>query len=174
MPTRLMVLGSGGREHALAWRLARDPERPEVWVAPGNEGMARTFRAFPVDPGDARAVAEIARREQVDLVVVGPEAPLAAGVADALAAAGIGVSGAARDAARLESSKWFAKQVMTEAGIPTASAEMFDTVPAALAALEHMGPPWVIKADGLAAGKGVLVTSARAEAQAFVRDCLEG
>ncbi len=169
-----MVLGSGGREHALAWRLARDPERPEVIVAPGNEGMARTFRCVPVTAEDPRAVVEIARREQVDLVIVGPEAPLAAGVADGLAAAGIAVSGAAREPAQLEASKWFAKQVMTEAGIPTATAEVFETPAPALAALERMGPPWVLKADGLAAGKGVLVTSSRGEAQAFVRECLEG
>ena len=169
-----MVLGSGGREHALAWRLARDPERPEVIVAPGNEGMARTLRCVPVAAEDPRGVVEIARREGADLVVVGPEAPLAAGVADALQAAGIAVSGAAREAARLESSKWFAKQVMAEAGIATAAAEVFETPAPALAALERLGPPWVIKADGLAAGKGVLVTSSRSEAQAFVRDCLEG
>jgi phosphoribosylamine--glycine ligase len=169
-----MVLGSGGREHALAWRLARDPERPEVIVAPGNEGMARTFRCAPVAGEDPRGVVDLAREERVDLVVVGPEAPLAAGVADALEAAGVAVSGAAREPAQLETSKWFAKQVMAEAGIPTAPAEVFEAPAAALAALDALGPPWVIKADGLAAGKGVRVTSSRDEAQAFVRDCLEG
>ncbi len=174
MPARILVLGAGGREHALAWRLAKDPERPEVIVAPGNAGMAQAFRRLAVDAEDARAVVELARREAVSLVVVGPEAPLAAGVADALAEAGFAVSGAAREPARLESSKWFAKQLMLEAGVPTAAAEAHDDVSLALAALDRLGPRWVVKADGLAAGKGVRVTSDRAEAQAFVRDCLEG
>jgi len=174
MPSRVLVLGSGGREHALAWRLARDPERPEVLVAPGNDGMARAFRRLEVAPGDPAAVVALARREAVDLVVVGPEAPLAAGVADALAGAGIAVSGASREAARLESSKWFAKRIMAEAGVPTAEAEAFEDADAAREALDRFGPRWVIKADGLAAGKGVCVTDARAEAEAFVRECLEG
>lgn len=174
MPSRLLVLGSGGREHAFAWRLARDPERPEVIVAPGNEGMARTFRCVPCSLEDPDEVLRVARRESVDLVLVGPEAPLAAGVADALAEAGLAVSGATREAARLESSKWFAKQVMAEAGIATATAEAFEAAPPALAALDRMGPPWVLKADGLAAGKGVLVTTSRSEARSFARDCLEG
>ena len=171
---RILVLGSGGREHALAWRLARDPERPEVLVAPGNDGMARAFRRCDVEPESPHAVVELARRERVSLVVVGPEALLAAGVADALLEAGIPVSGAVRDAARLESSKWFAKQVMREAGVPTAAAEAFEQLESALAALERSGPPWVVKADGLAGGKGVLVTSSHAAASAFVRECLEG
>ena len=174
MPPRILILGSGGREHALAWRLALDPGSPEVLVAPGNDGMARSFRRLAVDPEDPRAVVALARREQVSLVVVGPEAPLAAGVADALVEAGIAVSGASRDGARLESSKWFAKQVMREAGVPTAAAESHDSLREALAALERFAPRWVVKADGLAAGKGVLVTSSRSDAEAFVRDCLEG
>src|SRR5690349_9133312 len=111
MSSRILVLGAGGREHALAWRLARDPERPELLVAPGNDGMARTFARFHVRETDPVAVVELARRERVTLVVVGPEAALAAGVADALMAAEVPVSGASRAAAQLESSKWFAKQV---------------------------------------------------------------
>src|SRR5215467_8258833 len=103
MSSRILVLGSGGREHALAWRLSRDPESPEAVVAPGNDAMAQHFRC-------------------VALVVVGPEAPLAAGVSDALRAAGFAVSGASRAAARLESSKWFAKELMREAGVPTPAA----------------------------------------------------
>lgn len=174
MPARILVLGAGGREHALAWRLARDPERPDVIVAPGNEGMARAFRCVAVAAEDPRGVVELARREKVSLVVVGPEAALAAGVADALGSAGVLVSGAAREPAQIESSKWFAKELMHAAGIPTATAESFETVGPALAALDRLGPPWVVKADGLAAGKGVLVSSARAEAIAFLRECLEG
>ena len=174
MSARILVLGSGGREHALAWRLARDPERPEIVVAPGNDGMARSFRCAAVRESDPAAVVELARRESPSLVVVGPEAPLAAGVSDALRAAGFAVSGASRAAARLESSKWFAKELMREAGVPTPAAAEFTDPAQALAALDGFGPPWVVKADGLAAGKGVRVTHDRAEAAAFVRDCLEG
>src|SRR5712691_11478220 len=105
MGQRILVLGAGGREHALAWRLARDPERPEVIVAPGNDGLSRSFRRLEVCETDPAAVVEAARRERVALVVIGPEAVLAAGVSDALAAAGIAVSGASQAAARLESSK---------------------------------------------------------------------
>jgi phosphoribosylamine--glycine ligase len=174
MSRRILVVGSGGREHALAWRLARDPEQPEVIVAPGNEGIARAFRCLDVRPEDPAPVVALARRESVALVVVGPEAPLAAGLADALADAGIAVSGASREAARIESSKWFAKQLMREAGVPTAEAEAHEDAHRALAALDRLGPPWVVKADGLAAGKGVRVTRSRAEAEAFVHECLEG
>lgn len=171
---RILVLGSGGREHALAWRLAQDPERPEVSVAPGNDGMAQQFERFAVRDTDPADVVALVARERFDLVVIGPEAPLAAGVSDALVAAGVQVSGASQAAARLESSKWFAKQVMLEAHVPTARAAAFDRVDEALAALDGFGPTWVVKADGLAAGKGVLVTVMRDEAAAFVRACLEG
>ena len=174
MSARILVLGSGGREHALAWRLARDPERPEVVVAPGNEGIARSFRCVAVSEQDPAAVVELARRESPELVVVGPEAPLAAGVSDALRAAGFAVSGASRAAAQLETSKWFAKELMLGANVPTPAAAGFGDLALARAALERFGPPWVVKADGLAAGKGVLVTSSAAQAEAFLRDCLEG
>jgi len=172
-PSRILVLGSGGREHALAWRLARDAHAPEVLVAPGNPGIARHFACVPLEPTDAAAVIEACRRLRVELVVVGPENVLAAGVADALAGAGIAVFGASRAAARLESSKSFAKDVMREAGVPTARAESCTDAAAALAALARFDPPFVVKADGLAAGKGVCVTPERAEAEAFVRACLE-
>lgn len=174
MSSRILVLGSGGREHALAWRLARDPDRPEVHVASGNDGMARTFTRHAVVETDPEAVVALARRLEAALVVVGPEAPLAAGVADALAAAGFAVSGAAAGPARLESSKWFAKEVMCEARVPTARAEVFSALADAEAALVRFGPPWVVKADGLAAGKGVLVSSSYDEAHAFLADCLAG
>src|SRR5262245_15319858 len=174
MCARILVLGSGGREHALAWRLARDPDRPEIVVAPGNDGMARSFRRAAVRETDPADVLELARREQPALVVVGPEAPLAAGVSDALRAAGFAVSGASRAAAQLESSKWFAKELMREANVPTPAAAEFHDLARARQALDRFGPPWVVKADGLAAGKGVLVSADRAEAEAFLRECLEG
>jgi len=174
MCARILVLGSGGREHALAWRLARDPDRPEIVVAPGNDGMARSFRRAAVRETDPADVLELARREQPSLVVVGPEAPLAAGVSDALRAAGFAVSGASRAAAQLESSKWFAKELMREANVPTPAAAEFHDLARARAALDRFGPPWVVKADGLAAGKGVVVSADRAEAEAFLRECLEG
>jgi len=172
-PSRILVLGSGGREHALAWRLARDAHAPRVWVAPGNDGMEPAFERLAIGESDAPALLEAVRTLGIDLVVIGPEAPLAAGVSDVLVAAGVRVFGASQAAARLESSKWFAKQVMLAAGVPTARAEVFEDVAPALAALAAFGPTWVIKADGLAAGKGVLVTADRGEAEAFVRACLE-
>lgn len=174
MSRRILVVGSGGREHALAWRLAQDPDRPEVIVAPGNDGIARELTTVRPADMNVSTLLELARREAVDLVVVGPEAPLAAGLVDACLASGVTVFGPVREAARLETSKWFAKQVMLAAGVPTARAETFLASAEALAALDRFGPPWVVKADGLAAGKGVLVTRERAAAEEFVRDCLEG
>jgi len=171
---RYLVVGSGGREHALAWRLALDPGHPEVLVAPGNDGMAAAFERLPVAEGDAAGLVRAARARGVTLVVIGPEAPLAAGVADALVAQGVAVFGPSASAARLEASKWFAKEVMREAGVPTARASVHEDAAEARAALDGAGPPWVLKADGLAAGKGVLVTAARAEAEAFLAACLEG
>jgi phosphoribosylamine--glycine ligase len=169
---RVLVLGSGGREHALAWRLARDPEPAEVLVAPGNEGMGRAFRRLAAGELDPDAIATRCREEGVGLVVIGPEAPLTTGVADALATHGILTFGPSRAAAGLESSKWFAKEVMREAGVPTARAEAFEDLAAARAALGRFGPPYVVKADGLAAGKGVRVTSEREVAESFLADCL--
>jgi phosphoribosylamine---glycine ligase len=171
---RVVVVGSGGREHALAWRLARDPEVAWLAVAPGNEAMARRWPRLAVRDTDADAVVAACREARATLVVIGPEAPLAAGLADALERAGIAAYGPTAAAARLESSKWFAKSVMGEAGVPTARAEAFERSADALAALDRFRAPWVVKADGLAAGKGVLVTSGRDEAERFVRDCLDG
>jgi len=171
--SRILVVGSGGREHALAWRLARDTEVSEVLVAPGNDSMGRSFRRLAIQELDGEALAAACIAERVDLAVIGPDAALEAGVADRLAAAGVAVYGPSRAAAQLEWSKWFAKEVMAEVGVPTARAARHTRIAAARADLDLFGPPWVIKADGLAAGKGVLVTSARDEAEAFLRDCID-
>jgi len=173
-PSRILVVGAGGREHALAWRLARDPEVSEVLIAPGNDGSGRSFRRLAVQESDGVGLARACRDERIDLAVIGPEAPLAAGVADQLRAARIPVYGPSAAAARLESSKWFAKEVLRAANVPTARAVRHERAREALEALADFGPPWVLKADGLAAGKGVLVTSTRAEAEAFLHDCLAG
>jgi phosphoribosylamine--glycine ligase len=170
---RIMVVGAGGREHALAWRLARDPERPQVMVSPGNDGIAREFSCLPSDPSDHARMIALAREHAADLVVIGPETPLSDGLADALSAAGLAAFGPTRDAARLESSKAFAKEILSEAGVPTARSETFVDSATAKRALDHFGPPYVVKADGLAAGKGVRVTSDRLEAERFIADCLE-
>lgn len=172
--SRILVIGSGGREHALALRLRQDAAVEEVLLAPGHEAAARTFRCLPVSERDTDALIEVCRKERVELVVVGPEGPLAAGVVDALEAAGVRAFGPTRVGAQLEASKWFAKQVMSEAGIPTARAERHATLAGARAALARFAPPWVIKADGLAAGKGVCVTREAETAEAFLVSCLEG
>jgi len=173
-PRRVLVVGSGAREHALAWRLARDPDAPEVLAAPGNEGMEDVARRLPIGELEFDRLASACREERVDLVVVGPELPLAAGLADELGAAGVPVFGPGREAARLESSKWFAKEIMRAAGVPTGAAEAFTALEPARRALGRFGPPWVVKADGLAAGKGVRVTDQAEEAEAFLAECLEG
>lgn len=171
---RVLIVGSGGREHALAWRLARDPEPPALWFASGNDGMAPLGTRLDVADADGAGIVAAARDARVDLVVVGPEAPLAAGLVDALTGAGIAAFGPTRAAARLEASKAFAKEVCAAAGVPTARATTAGTLAEARAALAAFAPPWVIKADGLAAGKGVCVTRARESAEAFLRDTLEG
>ncbi len=171
---RILVIGSGGREHALAWRLARDPEPCRVWVTPANDAIAREFPRLDADPHDASALARACRAAGIGLVVVGPEAPLADGITDALQMRDLLVFGPSHAAARLESSKSFAKDVMHAAGVPTARAESFVRAAPAKEALDRFGPTWVLKADGLAAGKGVCVTSDRAEAESFVEACLEG
>jgi len=173
-PRRILIVGSGGREHALAWRLTRDPDRPKVICAPGNDGIGRECRRLPIHEREVDALVGACRDEGVDLVVVGPEGPLAEGLVDALEAAGIAAFGPNREAARIESSKWYAKQLMERAGIPTARAEAFEDLALARAALVSFEPPFVVKADGLAAGKGVRVTSERQAAEAFLAECLEG
>jgi phosphoribosylamine--glycine ligase len=168
---KTLVIGTGGREHALARALARDPGVTEVHAAPGNPGMAAVATLHDVDPLDGRSVAALAAALGVDLVVVGPEAPLVAGVADAVRAAGIAAFGPSGQAARLEGSKAFAKEVMEAAGVPTARAFACTTPEQAGAALDQFAPPYVVKDDGLAAGKGVVVTDSREEALAHATAC---
>jgi phosphoribosylamine--glycine ligase len=168
---KTLVIGTGGREHALARALARDPGVTEVHAAPGNPGMATVATLHDVDPLDGPSVAALAASLGIDLVVVGPEAPLVAGVADAVRTAGIAAFGPSAWAARLEGSKAFAKEVMDAAGVPTARAFVCTTAAEAAAALDELGAPYVVKDDGLAAGKGVVVTGSRAEALAHAAGC---
>jgi phosphoribosylamine---glycine ligase len=169
---RVLVIGSGGREHALARALARDGDVTGLHVAPGNPGIATIAEIHPVTPADPASVVALAARTGADLVVIGPEAPLVAGVADAVRAAGVSCFGPDRAAAMIEGSKSFAKQVMSAAGIPTAAARTCTTAAEAGRALDEFGPPYVVKADGLAAGKGVVVTGDRREAEAHARAVL--
>jgi phosphoribosylamine---glycine ligase len=165
------VIGSGGREHALARALARDAAVTDLHAAPGNPGIGAIAHLHDVTATDPAAVTALAARLAADLVVIGPEAPLVAGVADAVRAAGIGCFGPDQGAAMIEGSKSFAKQVMIAAGVPTAAAVTCRSEPEATAALDMFGPPYVVKADGLAAGKGVAVTPDRGEALRHARDC---
>jgi phosphoribosylamine--glycine ligase len=170
----ILVLGSGAREHALAWRLARDEGSRRIRIAPGNGGTPAVAETVPeLDPTDPVAVARHASRERYDLVVIGPEAPLAAGVADALAQAGIPAFGPSRAAARLESSKAYAKEQMQRAGVPTAASATFTDVEAALDHVRTAARPPVVKADWLAAGKGVVVPGTHDEAASAIRSLLE-
>jgi len=168
---KTLVIGTGGREHALALGLSRDPGVTEVHAAPGNPGMAAIATLHDVDPMSGEAVARLATELGVDLVVVGPEAPLVAGVADAVREAGIAVFGPSAAAAQLEGSKAFAKDIMAGAEVPTAMARLCTTALEAADALDSFGAPYVVKDDGLAAGKGVVVTSDRAAAMAHAIAC---
>jgi phosphoribosylamine--glycine ligase len=168
---KVLVVGSGAREHALVRALLADPGVTEVVAAPGNAGIADEVGTRPLDVGDPSAVASLAAELAVDLVVVGPEVPLVAGAADAVRAAGIACFGPSAAAARLEGSKAFAKDVMTAAGVPTAEALVCSTESEAAAALDRLGAPYVVKDDGLAAGKGVVVTDDRAAALAHAASC---
>jgi len=172
---KVLVVGSGGREHAIAWGLARSPRVTELVVAPGNAGIARSVRTAPgVAVDDVASVVELCAAERPDLVVIGPEAPLVAGLADDLRGSGFGVFGPEAAAARLEGSKSFAKDLMIEANVPTARAAAFVEIEPAVAFVDELGGRAVVKADGLAAGKGVTVAADRDGAVAAVRDCLEG
>ncbi len=168
---RVLVLGSGGREHALARSLARDPAVTQLHAAPGNPGIGDLAQLHQVVATDPVQVTGLARKLAADLVVIGPEAPLVAGVADALRATGLRCFGPDQGAAMIEGSKSFAKQVMTGAGVPTAAARTCRTEAEVAAALDEFGPPYVVKADGLAAGKGVVVTGDRGQAARHALDC---
>ncbi len=161
---RILVLGSGAREHAIILALRSEDEAHAIFAAPGNAGIASDAHLVDLDPNDPDAVTAFADDESIDLVVVGPEAPLIAGVADALRTRGIPVFGPGKAAAQLEGSKAFAKRVMDAAGVPTGRALRAQDSAAVAAALDEFGAPYVVKADGLASGKGVIVTSDRAEA----------
>ncbi|MDH3727588.1 MAG: phosphoribosylamine--glycine ligase [Myxococcales bacterium] len=164
---RILIVGGGAREHALAWRLSHDPA-VEVIGAPGNAGIAALGRNIEIDPTDADRVVALAKQESVDLAVVGPEAPLVAGVVDALRANGIDAFGPNKEAAQLEGSKIYSKEFMARHGIPTAGFRVFGDPDAATRYIEEASRPLVVKADGLAGGKGVIVASTAAEATAGV------
>ncbi len=170
----ILIIGAGGREHALAWKIAQSPQADQVFVAPGNGGTLVETGVENVDlePTDAEALIRFARDQQIDLCIIGPEAPLVAGVSDALVAAGLRCCGPSRQAARLEGSKDFAKAFMQRHGIPTAAYRTFEEREQALAYLDQVGAPVVVKADGLAAGKGVVVAETLAEARAAVEAML--
>ncbi|KAA6181876.1 phosphoribosylamine--glycine ligase [Thiohalocapsa marina] len=171
---KILIVGNGGREHALAWKIAQSPQAERVYVAPGNGGTATEpgVENLDIAATDIPRLVEFARTQGVDLCIVGPEAPLVAGIADAFAAAGLSCFGPTRAAAQLEGSKAFAKDFMARHGIPTAGYRAFTDQAAALAYLQQIGAPVVIKADGLAAGKGVILAEDLATAEAAVRDML--
>ncbi|MEU4317061.1 phosphoribosylamine--glycine ligase [Nocardia sp. NPDC024068] len=170
---RVLVIGSGAREHALVLALRRDPAVSALVAAPGNAGIAQLAQVRPVDPSSGDAVVAVAREVAADLVVIGPEVPLVLGVADAVRAAGIACFGPSAAAARIEGSKAFAKDVMAAAGVRTAHSEIVDTPAELDAALDRFGPTWVVKDDGLAAGKGVVVTADRLAARDHAAELLE-
>ena len=172
--TRVLVIGNGGREHALVWKLASERAVSEIVCAPGNAGISRVARCIPVDPADAHAVAAIARREEIDFTIIGPELPLSRGVADVFAAEGDLLFGPTQRAARLESSKVFAKEFMHRCNVPTARYKACDNASQALAVLRsgEFAFPVVLKADGLAAGKGVVIAPDLHDAEAQVQSMM--
>lgn len=171
---KVLVVGSGGREHALAWKIKQSPLVDEVFCVPGNPGMDKIGPCFDVDPCDLHKMQELVLQITPDLIVIGPEQPLAAGLSDALRARGFDVFGPSQKAAQLESSKAFSKDLMAKYGIPTAAYGRFTDLTAALDFLETMEAPYVIKADGLAAGKGVVICQTLEEAENEVEAMMTG
>jgi len=171
---RILLVGSGGREHALAWAIAASPVTTKLYAAPGNPGTATVAENVNLQAGDLAGLVRFAREREIDLVVPGPEAPLVAGLADAMAQAGIRCCGPSAAAARLEGSKAFAKQVCDAAGIATARWERFDAPAEAVEFVRRRGAPIVVKADGLAAGKGVTVAATVEEAEAALHSVMQG
>ena len=170
---RVLVIGSGGRESALTWALGRSPSVSDVFAAPGNPGIARLAEVLDVDATTPATAVEAARSVNADLVIVGPEAPLVAGVGDALRLEGFKVFGPNANAAHIEGSKAYARELMDRGGVASARWQVFDEVDKAVGFMDELGPPYVVKADGLAAGKGVLVATDRDEAVEAVRDRIE-
>ncbi len=171
---KVLLIGSGGREHALAWKIAQSPMLEKLWCAPGNPGIADHGECIGLDVSDHAAVARFCTSNGIDLVVVGPEAPLVAGLADDLRAEGIAVFGASKEAAQLEGSKAYTKELCARMNIPTARWGRFDNAAGAKAYVEAQGAPIVVKADGLAAGKGVTVAETVDEACAAIDECFNG
>jgi len=171
---RVLIIGGGGREHALAWKLKQEEPTLELLAAPGNPGIAELAECIPIGVGQIAALQALALERSVDLTIVGPEAPLALGIVDLFRSSGLPIFGPTKAAAEIETSKAFAKQLMLEDGIPTARAEMHTQVAAAKDAARRFGAPVVIKASGLAAGKGVIVCQSLAEADQAIDDMLEG
>lgn len=168
---KILVIGGGGREHALIWKLAQSPRVERIFCAPGNAGIARQAELLDLPANDFPALADFSRKEKIDLTVVGPEAPLADGIVDRFQEQGLRIFGPSSSAARLESSKIFAKEIMVRAGVPTAAFQIFNRADEAFTWLDAQPEdhPWAVKADGLAAGKGVLICTNRAEAIAAVQ-----
>jgi phosphoribosylamine--glycine ligase len=169
---RVLVVGGGGREHALTWKLGQNPTVDKIFAVPGNPGIGEIAQCEPLDIADVDGLADFVDANGIDLTIVGPEAPLVAGLADELAVRGHAVFGPSKAAARIEGSKAWAKQLMTKAGVPTARSETVATMEEGLAALDRFGSPVVVKADGLAAGKGVTVAESREAAEEALRICL--
>jgi phosphoribosylamine--glycine ligase len=170
---KILVVGSGGREHAMVWKLAQSPRQPRLFCAPGNAGIAALASCVPIKADDLAGLSAFVQQEGIDLTVVGPEAPLALGIADEFRKAKLKVFGPTKNAARLEASKIFSKEIMAKAGIRTARAKAFDRPAEALSYLAHHELPLVIKADGLAQGKGVLIAGTREEARLAIIDAME-